>query len=91
MKLSIANSETHRRRIRRLTRQVKDLYPLLKRVPNPLPKPGEEPSWFLKTATAKDIEARREAFNKADAKRLDKAAIRYWLEASAEEPRKQRA
>lgn len=74
--------------IRRLTRLVKSLDPLLKRVPAPLPRPGSEAFSPSKDSTAEAMRLRREAYERADAKRLDKGVVRFFADAPSWESRR---
>lgn len=69
---------THRntRAIKRLTLLAKSLHPMLRRIPNPLPRPGTDA--FKGNIDAKTAQARQEAFVREDSRRLDKGVIRFF-------------
>lgn len=79
-------SHAHQKRIRRLTRLVKSLHPTLSHVPAPLPSIGSEANRISPKLSAKEATMRKEEFNKANEKRLDKAAIKYWTLAPDDQP-----
>ena len=78
-------SHAHQKRVRKLTRLVKELHPLLARIPRPLPPINSEANRISSKLSAKDATARKEEFNKVNERRLDKETVRYWL-TSPEEP-----
>lgn len=84
------NSAAYYSKIKTLTEQVKGYHPLVRRVPNPLPKVGSPSNLVSQKLSAKDVTTRKEEWGKRDDKRLDKAAISYWLTESVDEPRRVR-
>lgn len=75
----MSTSHTYRKRIKVITEQIKTLRGV-SHIPSPLKRPGDPANWLPSKGDAKATETRREAFNKADARRVDKANIAYWLE-----------
>ena len=72
-------SAIYRSKVKRVTQLLKSLHPLIKRLPAPLPLPNTESFKGGKAMDAKTAQARQEAFNKADSKRLDRSAAPFWL------------
>lgn len=75
------NTQSHgyQKRVRKLTRMIKDLHPLMSKISAPLPTLNSEANRISPKLSAKDATARKEEFGKREAKHLDKAAIAYWL------------
>jgi len=75
------NTQSHgyQKRVRKLTRMIKDLHPLMSKIPAPLPTLNSEANRISPKLSAKDATVRKEEFGKREAKHLDKAAIAYWL------------
>ena len=65
--------------IRRLTRLAKSLYPTLRRIPNPLPRP-DSPAYTLKGNNREEAQRRATEFERADSRRLDKGTIRWFAD-----------
>lgn len=74
-------SHAHQKRIRKLTRLIKELHPLLARIPAPLPPIDSEANRISQKLSAKEATARKEVFGKQDERRLDKETVRYWVTA----------
>ena len=69
------NSVAYHKVMRKLVNRAKGLRPMLKRIPNALPKPGSEAYWAPNDAHSKDLAKRQEAYIKADQFRVDKAVL----------------
>jgi hypothetical protein len=76
--------------IRRLTRLVKSLYPTMRRIPNPLPRPNTDAFRAGKTVDNKAAQERQAEFERADSRRLDKSTIRFFCEVMGNEGRDKR-
>lgn len=79
-------SHTHQKRVRKLTRLVKSLYPTLAHIPAPLPPVGSEANRIAKNASAKDVTKRKEEFGRVNEKRLDKDTVKYWTLTPDDQP-----
>lgn len=80
------NTQSHgyQKRVRKLTRMIKDLHPLVSKIPAPLPTLNSEANRISSKLSAKEATARKEEFSNREAKHLDKAAISYWLKSPDE-------
>lgn len=72
------DSAKSRAAIKRLTIAIKALYPTLKRIPNPLPRPGSPANQIPGSVTATQADNLRAEFGAVDARRLDKSVVRYF-------------
>lgn len=72
-------SAAYLKTVRRLTNQVKTLRNL-SRIPRPLPRPGSEAYSLGNALSAKDAQARQEAYYNADRGRVDKDTIAFFAQ-----------
>ncbi len=80
------------RRVKRMISLIKGLYPILRRIPSPLPKPGSPALWTPKVGDAKKDAARREDYTERDALRLDSSIPVYFVTRSTDDaPRRTRS
>lgn len=85
-------SIAYARRVKRVVTLIKGLYPTLRRIPSPLPRPGSEALWTPKVGDAKKDAQRREDYGVRDAKRLDSSIPTFFLIRSTDDtPRRTRS
>ncbi len=84
-------SAIYRRKLKRMVTLLKQLHPLVERLPAPLPRPGSEAFKGGAAMDAKTAQSRQEAYEKADSKRLDRSAAPFWLAQMTMEERRSRS
>ena len=72
------DSPIYRKKIARMTRLAKSLYPSLSRVPAPLPRPNSKSYQNKANASNGEMKKRQEDFDRVDSRRLDKSTVAFW-------------
>lgn len=85
------HSRTYQKRLKSLIETIKGFYPLLTRIPKPLPRPGTDSFRAAAKGDAKSDTKRKEEFSRRDAYRLDSSVPRYFLDAATLDDRRTRS
>jgi hypothetical protein len=85
------HSRVYQKRLKNLIESLKNLYPLLTRIPKPLPRPGTDAFRAAAKGDAKSDTKRKEEFTKRDSLRLDSSVPRYFLDAATLDDRRTRS